>query len=669
MRTGGRVKAWMLALALWAGIAHGAGASAAQAGAAGLPAADGADAAPALTAADAGGWLDGLVPWMLERNDVAGAAVAIVKDGNILLQRGYGHADVAAGTPIDPALTLFRPGSVTKLVTWTAVMQLVGQGLIDLDADINRYLDFQVPRNPAPGDPAVTMRHVLTHTTGFEDSIKGLMRAGFNPTEPLHETLRANVPRRLFEPGTVPGYSNYATGLAGLVVERLAGQPFDDYVEQHIFAPLGMRHSTMRQPLPERFRPLLAQGYHLASAAPRDYQMLVPAPSGSLAATAVDMARFMIAHLEGAAGRDSPILDAETAALMHAPQANHTPPLNTMALGFYQNGIGSDRVIGHGGDTLWFHTQLYLFLDHGVGLYVSLNSAGRNAAYDVIHRELFRGFSERYFPDSVRAPAAGAETDARAATERARLLASNAYRTSRRSESGPARLMGTLGQIRVTVNPDGTVSVPLPIGANGDPMRWREVSPWLWQRTDGPERLAAVVEDGRVVYWSVDPFAPFLVFQPVPAAQSAIWLMPALQLSLAWLAMTLFAWPVLALVRRRHGIPSGWTRRRLPIHRASRVGVALVLACWLGALMLMGYAAADYTRFSAALDGWIHALGALALLACTVGLAAIALNAWQAWASGTRWLDRAANAAVLIAAATACYAMWQSGLMGFPAHY
>ena len=670
MRTTTWLSAVLLALStLWAGPTWGGEPVPTPGHPAGdgdpLPSASAAEGT--LTAGDAGTWLDGLVPYMLKRNDVAGAVVAIVKDGEILLQRGYGYADVEARRPVDPSRTLFRPGSVTKLVTWTAVMQLVGQGRIGLDADINQYLDFQVPADPAPGDPPVTMRHVLTHTTGFEDSIKGLMRSGFNDTEPLRETLRTTVPRRLFEPGTVPAYSNYATGLAGYVVERVSGQPFDDYVEQHVFAPLGMHHSSMRQPLPERFRPMLARGYHLASGAPKDYQMLVPAPSGSLAATATDMARFMIAHLENAAGRPSPILDADTAALMHAPQANHTPPLNTMALGFYQNGIGDERVIGHGGDTLWFHTQLYLFLDRGVGLYVSLNSAGRNAAYDAIQRELFRGFSERYFPAVPRE--ATDVVDTRAAADRAMLLASSTYRLSRRSEAGPARLMGTIGQIRVVVNADGTISVPILLGSNGDSMRWRETSPWLWQRVDGPERLSAVVEDGQVVHWSVDAYAPFAVFQPVPAAQSAAWLMPALQLSLAWLLLTLLAWPALALLRRRHGRPAGWTPLRIITHRASRLAIAIVLATWLGAMLLVSYAAADYSRFSAELDGWIHALGALAALACTAGVAAIAANAWQAWAGRNGWIDRITNTLVLLAALMACYAMWQSGLMGFPSHY
>ena len=412
---------------------------------------------------------------------------------------------------------------------------------------------------------------------------------------------------------------------------------------------------------------MLAQGYHLASGAPKDYQMLVPAPSGSLAATATDMARFMIAHLENAAGRPSPILEADAATLMHAPQANHTPPLNTMALGFYENGIGDERVIGHGGDTLWFHSQLYLFLDHGVGLFVSLNSAGANAAYDAIHRELFRGFSERYFTVRGRLPADDLETQASA--DRASLLASSAYRLSRRSQAGPARLMGIIGQVRLAANADGTISVPILVGANGDPMRWREVSPWLWQRVGGPERLAAVVKDGRVVHWSVDPYAPFAVFQPVPAAQSATWLMPALQLSLAWLLLTLIAWPAMALLRRRHGRPAGWTSLRVVTHRTSRLGIALVLATWLGAVLLVSYAAADYARFSMALDGWIHGLGVLAVIACTAGLAVIAVNAWQAWVGGNGWVDRVANTLVLLAALTACYAMWQSGLMGFPAHY
>jgi CubicO group peptidase (beta-lactamase class C family) len=149
-----------------------------------------------LTKTDADAWLDGYLPFALARGDVAGAVVVIVKDGQVLTQRGYGYADVAAGTRIDPATTMFRPGSISKLFTWTAVMQLVEQGKIDLDADVNRYLDFEIP--PYRGQP-ITMRNLMTHTPGFEQSVKGLIHLG-GKMSPMGEVLQRWIPRRVFAP-------------------------------------------------------------------------------------------------------------------------------------------------------------------------------------------------------------------------------------------------------------------------------------------------------------------------------------------------------------------------------------------------------------------------------------------------------------------------------------
>src|ERR1700753_825498 len=131
-------------------------------------------AAVPLTANDLNSWLDGYLPYALHTGDIAGAVVVVVKDGQVLSERGYGYSDVEARKPVDPKLTLFRPGSTSKLFTWTAVMQQVEQGHIDLDQDVNTYLDFKIP--PYQGRP-ITMRQIMTHTAGFEEALSGLMAA------------------------------------------------------------------------------------------------------------------------------------------------------------------------------------------------------------------------------------------------------------------------------------------------------------------------------------------------------------------------------------------------------------------------------------------------------------------------------------------------------------
>src|SRR5688572_25918908 len=174
-----------------------------------------APAGPVLTREDLEAWLDGFLPYALARGNVAGGIVVVVKDGEILLQKGYGYADIEKKKPVDPEATLFRPGSVSKLFTWTAVMQQVERGKLDLDADVNQYLDFKIP--PGPDGEPLRLRDIMTHTPGFEEAIKELISEDESRLVPLGDTLKLWVPERIFKAGTTPAYSNYATALAGYI--------------------------------------------------------------------------------------------------------------------------------------------------------------------------------------------------------------------------------------------------------------------------------------------------------------------------------------------------------------------------------------------------------------------------------------------------------------------
>ena len=143
---------------------------------------------------------------------------------------------------MDPATTLFRPGSVSKLFTWTAVMQLVEQGKLDLDRDVNAYLDFKIP--PAFGKP-ITLRNCMTHTAGFEEVGKNLFSDDSVHILSNETFVKEWTPERIYPPGQVPAYSNYATALAGYIVQRVSGEPFEDYIDHHIFEPLGMKHADL----------------------------------------------------------------------------------------------------------------------------------------------------------------------------------------------------------------------------------------------------------------------------------------------------------------------------------------------------------------------------------------------------------------------------------------
>ncbi|MFL5518380.1 MAG: serine hydrolase domain-containing protein, partial [Gemmatimonadales bacterium] len=393
--------------------------------------------APQLTRADVEAWLDGYLPYALQRGDIAGAVVVVVKDGAILLEKGYGYADVAKRRRVDPARTLFRPGSVSKLFTWTAAMQLVEQGKLGLDHDVNEYLDFKIP--PAFGKP-ITLRNIMTHTPGFEEIEKDVIVSDTTGFESLEAFLKAWTPHRIFPPGQVPAYSNYATALVGYVIQRVSGERFEDYIEHHIFGPLGMEHATFRQPLPDRLKGDMARGYQVGSGEAKPYEVVIPAPAGSLAASGHDMGRFMIAHLQNGRLGSAEILKPETAKLMHQTSLTIVPRVNRMLLGFYETNRNGRRAIAHAGDTYWFHSDLHLFIDDGVGIFVSMNSPGKEGAAGPVRTNLFYQFADRYLPGET----ADGKVDPKTATEHARLIAGH-YDNSRRSQSSFLSILGLIG--------------------------------------------------------------------------------------------------------------------------------------------------------------------------------------------------------------------------------
>src|SRR5947209_11628433 len=253
---------------------------------------------PALTKSDFETFLDALIPSQLQNRDIAGAVVSVVKDGQVLFAKGYGYADFTAKKPVLADQTLFRPGSISKLFTATAVMQLVEQGKLDLDRDVNEYIDFAIPKTyPEP----VTLRRLLTHTAGFEETLKNLFVGHESDLKPVGTYLSNELPARIFPPGKIPSYSNYGFTLAGYIVERISGEKFERYIENHIFKPLGMKSSTFDQSLSAEMRARMSQGYLAAAKKPRSYEFANVAPAGSLTTTATDMSRFMLAFLQDGA--------------------------------------------------------------------------------------------------------------------------------------------------------------------------------------------------------------------------------------------------------------------------------------------------------------------------------------------------------------------------------
>lgn len=599
-------------------------------------------------------WLDGYMPFALNTSDIPGAVVVVVKDGRILTARGFGYADVDKRTPVDPLRTLFRPGSVSKLVTWTAVMQLVEQGKIDLDADINTYLDFRIAPH---GDKPITMRNVMTHTAGFEEAVKYLIVYDKGDAKPLGPFLKSWVPERIYEAGVTPAYSNYATSLAGYIVERVSGQSFDDYVEQHVFAPLEMRTASFRQPLPAALAPLMATGYIKPGEPSLGFEIVNSAPAGALSASGADMANFMIAHLAGGEFKGRRILSSATAATMHdspldkVAKSTLIGPLNRMELGFFETNVNGRDVIAHLGDTEAFHTSLHLFMREGVGLYLSVNSGGRPGASNTLRGAVFHDFADRYFPAQG---APDGRVDADTAKRHAQMMVGT-WQSSRRSESNIFALFSLLGQVKVHTGPKGELVVPALLGPNERPREWVEIAPFVWRDRNGHDRLAAQVVDDQVVRWSMDFMSPFMVLDRVPAGSNGAWLLPALGAAVLVFLLTFVALPAGWIVRRRHKLAdphTGAARKTVLAMQLAALASLIVLGGWAGVVAGLESTLANAT---AALDGWLWLLQIAGLLAFLSALVAGANNLRLAFKPQQGWWRKTWSVLFLLSSLLLCY--------------
>jgi CubicO group peptidase (beta-lactamase class C family) len=600
-----------------------------------------ADPAPAaeLTRADVEAWLDGYMPYAIGAGDIAGAVVVVVKGGEIVAQKGYGYADVASKRPVDPERTLFRAGSVAKLVTHTALMQLVEQGKVDLDGDIRQYLDIPVP--DAFGKP-VTVHQLTTHTSGFEELVRGLMASDPARLMSIDTYVRETKPSRIFPPGEVPSYCNYCVTLEGYIIQRVSGETFDDYVDKHIFQALGMNNSTFRQPLPEQFKEHMSTGYRVGSAPPGYFELVGPAPAGSISTTGADMGRFMIAWLHAFSGTASPLLGHEAAQRMQTTMFSAVPPAQGMAVGFFERDRNGHRVREHAGDTQFFHSRLAMFMDDDVGIFMSFNSSGKEGAAYRIREHLLAKFADRYFPAQL--PEIAKSPDAAA---HARLVAGR-YASSRRAETTFFKLFTLLGQSSVAVKEEGAITVPGLTELNGQPREWREVAPFVWRDTNGPEQVAAKMDGQRVQMLSADEIGGILVLLPVPWQQSGAWILPTILVASVVVLLTTLAWPIAAWRRKRRGTPPALAGRERSIYRLARVVALIDVLFLLGWLVIVSAGNADLAAYDGHLDWLFHVVHFLGIVGAVGAIVAL-WNGWLAFAGKRGWKATTWNVALGVA--------------------
>lgn len=468
-------------------------------------------------------FLDGVMSKQLTDDHIPGATVSIVKDGHVLLDKGYGYADIQQGKKVQADSTLFRLGSVSKLFTWTAMMQLVEEGKVDLHADVNTYLKtFHIPATyPQP----ITIENLLTHTAGFEDGTIGQLVPQASDLEPLGTWLPRHIPARIFPPGVVTAYSDYGAALAGYIIEQVAGVPFDQYIEQHLFQPLEMHQSTFLQPLPAALSGQMSQGYTHSGGAYHagSFENIETVPAGALSSTATDMANFMIAQLQAGRFGNTRILQENTVQEMQQQHFANDPRLPGMAYGFYEQQINQQHLIGHSGDTTLFYSLLMLLPESHVGLFVAFNSPGGSAA----SQNFLQAFMDHYYPAPRVTPAAPLA----GFSERANQI-EGTYWSTRRNETTYQKVGYDLfSAVTVSAASNGHLIIT---GVGSHEIDLQEIQPWVFQQTNGFSDTVIFRNLGTQMIM-------FIGNRPYQAYQKRAWdETPAFQLGLLLICLLLF---------------------------------------------------------------------------------------------------------------------------------
>ncbi|MDX3570934.1 serine hydrolase domain-containing protein [Streptomyces sp. ID05-47C] len=516
--------------------------------------------------------LDELVPKQLADYRIPGASVVVVDRGGRTLTKGYGLADVEREVRSDPRRTGYFMASDAKLFTAVAVLQQVEKGKLSLDADVNRYLTAFKVKDSYPDRP-VTVRHLLTHTAGFDTSILGRGGTSPEPAGALGESLDKHQPKRVRPPGEVASYDNYGVALAGYLVEQVTGTPFATYVDRAVLTPLGMTRTTFARP-DARTADALALGYRPDGGRQRaedgQYGAWTPTGAGAVT-TAADMGRLMSALLDGG----GPVLTrASTRAMLHRQFAND-PRLPGVGYLLEERQRAGERMWVKDGDLPGFHGNLALLPASGVGVYVVYNGDGVDGSASYAGQELVNRVADRLGDGGKGAaatpsatttdrgepagkPSAGASAQLAQRDEAASSPYSGYYRTTRTSTSDLTRVAALTTSVHVTADAGGALTTT---GLARDPrvgeQHWVPVAPGVFQERAGQDRIA--FRDGRLALAS----DPTQVFEKLPWYQSPALHQQALLGGLAVLGAALLLLPLVAYVRRRKAkAPGGrlaWT--------------------------------------------------------------------------------------------------------------
>jgi CubicO group peptidase (beta-lactamase class C family) len=572
----------------------------------------------------------------LTEYDAGGLTVAVV-DGDDALTSGYGHAFRSEDVPVRADETLFRVGSVSKVVTWTAAMQLVDRGRIAPDAPLDDHLDaVDVPQ---AYDEPIALEHLATHTSGFDVRGRGdsVREPGY--VRPLAESVSTDVPTRVRPPGVLPQYTNYAAALTGQLIADVSGRRFDSFVAENVFEPLGMSNSTFR-PAPPALVP--AEGTAVEDVVSFYSDV---APASGLHTTGADMARLLRAHLNGGVVDGERILSERAVDEMHRQWYTPHERIDGMAFGFFEKSRGDARMVRHGGGVPQFACEVALLPEDGVGLFVVAHGDEASDAKQVVVDALL----ERFAP----VDSGGAQRTPDGTPERADELGGR-YRSVNATDNATSEklVFGLItGQpIDVRVADDGRLITEQ--GERTD--QWVEVEPLVFEHVEEDETLLFRAEDGDVTHL-LDGLGAYERVGYLEQLSVQGWLAAVAAVA----ALTgLLGWPAAAGWRRYRGgeSPAASATRARWIAGAGVAGVPLFVLVLVG----VGVAVASMdgpTLFNRP-PAWFEAVFVVATLGAvaTVGAVGYAARAWlrRDWSLAAR-----VHYSAVVAGATVLYWLLQ----------
>jgi len=516
-------------------------------------------------------FMDGLIEAHMNDQHIAGATVSLVKDGNLLFAKGYGHSDLEQKASVDPERTLFRIGSISKLFVWTAVMQLYEKGELDLDKDVNHYLDeVKVPETyPEP----VTLKDIMTHSAGFEEYVIGLFAKDTSALKPLKDILKEQMPARVRPPGKFSSYSNHATALAAYIVEKISGQSFNEYVEEHITGRLGLERTTFRQPLPDHLAGDMSKGYKYVQGEfqERSFEFVPLAPVGAASSTATDMARLMIAYMSPGKAPGRLILDSSTHMMMQSNAFQQAPRVNALPYGFMNMSQNNTRIIGHGGDTFWFHSILAFMPERNMGLFVSFNTDKGGGTT----RDILKEFMDHFYPEELEEP------DYTMGMEELKQFEGH-YRANRYPHKRFTKVMAMTNPTQVTVADSSMLKVK-----SQEARYYIPVNDRTFREENSSNTLVFKENNGGEITHMLDGLVSIVAYEKIPPVDSMQLHGTLMVISLIVLIITFIYWPLAYFIRREYKQPM---EKHLPW--------GMKLSGWLASLIFLAFLIAGSTLLS-----------------------------------------------------------------------